>query len=1144
MRIAVDVSSILWTCLKTGKSADAIQVEHNGKTKFVNSAAHGYEFAVDSVNACLRSMQCVPRDLILVEEGLNSKRRRLNIDSGYKARSAQDKCEEEYTQFQALRTMFMDAYLGVGAIRVTQEGVEGDDVIGWLAENTEEDLVIHTFDNDLLVLHGTNKYGASVQVRIRGEIGINKYGPFDHKLITTYKALVGDSSDSVKGCPGFGKESFPKLFGAYGADGVAELQALLEAGDLSALTPLHGKCQFITKILDNEAQVLRCYQLVKIHPEWVNTVDSQLVWQGGMVTDKVADKRLHQFRQQKVLVTTDNLVEVYNFLKSKLAETPDFPFDIETSSGEESDDWMEARGTPDGVDVLGHRLTGFSLTFGRNHQYTLYVSVNHADTKNIEIEDARLLLELPFSTGKEIVIQNTSFEGVVLAGEADNGKTWMQHWENNGYRGFIPNWRDTVFEASYVNENIRLGLKERSKIHLGYTQATFEETTTLTGWVRTPAETELTDSESVESYPVLPRGGRTRQILQAGSAGEPLLVTKSYKMCELSAAHVFDYGCDDTICTSALSNLYKLVMQLEHTWEVYKKVEIAASYQHAKNFLDGKAFSLETMRQQEAADTVIYDSSWEIVKNYLTEQGWEGTVPPNYGTDISAKQIKEAYKIWHQVDASDDDDDGEVDGVEEVPQVKDPILSSRVRTPAKFLPLLVEAGADPIFVEGLKAAMQEPDSAVAFTNMIRSRFTGEPLFKVSPKQMHRLLYETMGLPIRVYNKPTPKQRKAGVRQGSAKTDALAVKYALRDASEAQQKVLNAVSLLQMVKTRRGLYYEPYPYFIHWKTGKIHSTHRQCHTNTRRAAVAEPNDQQMPKHVKIKGQEAKFRRCIVPHKKGAVVVSLDFVQQELVFIAEESQDPNMLSCYQGDNLKDMHILTALGIVKRQRPELNWSYEAFQAAVADESHELHPYAKEMRSKGKTTNFATEYGAMAEKLAMTMLIDVQEAQDYIDAREETFARVVEWKQELIAFARKHGYIRSRMGAVRHLAALLNSDDRWEASKAERQAVNYRVQGSCAEQTKLAEGLMWQAGLSYKYDAAIYGPIHDEVVASVMLDQALPFLAEMHKCMTTCYAGMGLPNRSSISIGLNFGDQIEVGEDPAGEKVKRAVEELRALI
>jgi DNA polymerase I-like protein with 3'-5' exonuclease and polymerase domains len=106
------------------------------------------------------------------------------------------------------------------------------------------------------------------------------------------------------------------------------------------------------------------------------------------------------------------------------------------------------------------------------------------------------------------------------------------------------------------------------------------------------------------------------------------------------------------------------------------------------------------------------------------------------------------------------------------------------------------------------------------------------------------------------------------------------------------------------------------------------------------------------------------------------------------------------------------------------------------------------------------------------------------------------------------------------------MRDNNPWERGRAERQAVNFKIQGSSAEQTKLAMTRFWKSDLVFKYDARFIAPIHDEVVFSVAIPDLIPFLREAHAQMVGPYADMIVPIASSISIGPNFGDQVEVGE------------------
>jgi 5'-3' exonuclease len=1199
-RLAIDMSSYLKTALLVGKDhKDGQLVEWEGEQVLVNSAEYGYENVTNMLIKTLSDTNLKPIDCLLVFEGMNSKGKRLLIDTNYKGK--RDKRPPAfYEEFNRLKTYIEEVWRGLGAIAMSQDNVEADDVLAYLAAEAEEDLIIATRDNDLGALIGVNAHGANIHMYNDGRMDIVmlKSEPFIHptKYITLFKALVGDDTDNIPGVHGFGPAMFQKMLEQYEYSGADELIQMLEAGKLDPIheianerhekgskkdKPVHP---ILAKIVEYEQDAVRSYQLAKLYPEWVTFhkphVKHHLQFRPGkhVPCPEQADSRIAHWYGYEYLVTADNFADACQMLRETLAATPDFDFDIESSTPPDSDDWLAALGDPDGVDQLGQELTGFSLTFGDNKQHTFYVSVDHKDTNNVKLRQARELLEIVFDhcylSKKDVIAHNNFFELTVIGQtEDEDGTPWMAVWADKypEYRGFIPRCLDTKLEASYVNENISRGLKFRSKTHLGYEQTSYEATTCKTGRLEDlPSGGRIKRIEQKahkETVPVIVEEERYIEDSDTPTVAEmagseviehPEIVTKQYKMRELTAEEVVSYGCDDTICTGALHRYFKLIMQLEHQWQCYLETEIDAAYQHAKNFLDGVSFSLETMREIEADDKVTFDKAWEVVRAYLMKNGWEGTVPPTYDSAITAAQIKEAYKIVVLGDGKNEieiedlggDDAGEEDDAgsraaagdgDEEETVKDAFLASRVRTPAKLAALARAEGHEVFAAMVEKCLAGESDK---FTAWVREHFSGEPLFAISNKQMCKLLYEVMKLPIRVRNKPTEKMRKEG-KDGNPKGDVLAIAYALRDADPAQKEVLESLRLMQMVKTRRSLYYSKYPYFIHWKTGKIHPTHNQCETNTRRASESKPNKQQLPKHPKIAGYESRYRETIVPHHPDAVIVSLDFDSQELRVIADYSRDENMVACYVGDNKKDMHALTGhqIAVKKKAIPEAV-DYALFAMAAKNKDHELNKVCAEYRALGKKVNFTTEFGAMAPKLAMTMLVPEAEAQTYIDAKEAMFPGVRAWKNAVIEESKRNGIVRTKGGAVRHLAFAYMSDDHWLKSKAERQAVNFKVQSSSAEMTKRAEGRMWRMGLVYKYDAVCYGPIHDEVVFSVMKKDLVQFMKDAHWCMTQPYADMEIPIESSISFGPSFGVQAEIGIKPTEDAVAKGWDEVEKIL
>lgn len=1156
-RMAFDLSSFLKTALYGGKDLESgREVEFEGKKVWVNSAYHGYDKVLSRMLEVMAEFRMKPINVLLVVEGDRSKSKRLMIDATYKAsRSASP--PESNDEFHKAKNMLVDLFLGLGAIALTQDLAEGDDTLAWLAQNVEEDLIVATFDNDLAALNGTNAYGATTTTWINGMVGVNKYGLFDFHLITAYKALVGDTSDNIKGCTGFGEKAFDKFLVEYGFDGLAELQNMLLQGSLAGIeeVALGKKDPLLTKIYEQRAQVQRSFDLARLRPEWVHTMAHPLRWQVGRVrqVEKHDDPRLKQWYGKARLVTAENFEQACEWAMEKIVQHDEVALDIETSTPDESDEWLanqKGNSRSEGVDVFGSMLTGLGITFGDNNQFTLYFSVDHADTDNITSEQMRqFVARIPQHIA--IAIQNTSFELVVLFNE------WADRQADNGFHGFLPNVLDTKIEANYVNENIKSGLKDSSLIYLGYRQQTYDETTKLTG----PADTLpkggklLSENFAYRQYAtgkMVPSADNpdelveevksevveydTGEVEEVVKGKKPVLVpvmapviesvTRQYKMNELTARHVLGYGADDPICTIALHNFYKFNMQLDHHWQVYLDVEIRPCYQHAKNFIDGVPISLEDMNEQAAADTIIYDESWAILRAYLMEKGWAGTVPPQFDAAITPAQVKQAFAIRY--------------GEE---------LGTAMRTMSKLVIWVREEKSCPAFA-ALLERMVDPEvtdpqmvimNARKFNEYVMEKFTGEPDFNDgSPIQMCRLLYEVMKLPVRVRNKATDIMRAKGIYEGNPKADALAIQYAEQDAAPELLPVIKALKLMGMVGTRRGLYYNTYPYFPHWKDGLVRSQHNQASTNTRRASTSKPNLQQLPKHPKFDGYDSKFRSIIRPHKPNAVVVSIDFDSQEMRVIGEQSRDATVLSMFIGENLTGPHSLTGLAIAKRKKPELSWSYEAFEEIRENKGHSEFVFVKSCRVLGKKLNFVAEYGAMAPKVAATLLIPEDEAQLLLDAREEMFPDVVKWKKETIAEAKKTGFVLTMKGAKRHLRDAFMSDDRFESSKAERQAVNFKVQSSSGEMTKEAEGRMWDDNLYFDFDAVCYGPVHDEVLSSVVIDQLVPFIQRKHACMVVQYAGMMVPVVGSISFGLDFYNQVEIGVEPTREAIEGGLKKM----
>lgn len=1176
MRGLVDVSSVIWTCLMAGKDTEYGKEYPNqdgSKMVFVNSADYGYENSINHLITAMDDLKLVPRQLIFVVEGKNSKADRQNLLITYKA--GRDKVEQQYTEFNRIKERLLETFLALGAQVVTQDGgVEGDDVLGYLAYSLDGEIWIISGDKDLAQCVGGDIHHYRNQQYDR-----NPFGDFPHKLVPVCIALVGDPGDKIPGAKGFGAKSFEQLHGVFGNEGLVVLEHLIKTKKLEKLEEDVGELKVLQKVIDDRDGVYLSYELGRLHTERVNTLRRPLQWTAGMVSTKPAeDKRLRKYSGVVRLITKENYSDAFDFFKKHVAHSPEIALDIETSTPEESDEWLERLGktedrTP--VDVFGSELTGMGITFGRNMQFTYYMTVDHLPEEgytNLLESDVRHMLEL-IPKSKEVVVHNAAFELPVCF--MSFGKAWAS---DPLYHGFLPNVIDTRIMSSYVDENRSAKLKSLSTNVLRYEQETYEQVTTRnyeadewdgTGKVQKSWYLNV-DGDSVTPEKSDPDEDGVSHPLTEGLTK---WVEVQHKMNELTARHVLGYGADDPICTAAISNHFRIIMEIEETWATFMEVEQFPAYVTAKAFVDGADFSLEEMRAMEKDDDTAYDKAWKTLRAYLMNIGFDGTVCPVYEV-LSPANIKEGLKLATGYD-----------------------LKTMVRTPSKLAKLIQEKCEEGEIQEFSKALLIAQAVATGdlgmFNEIVESNFEGEPQLDLgSPTQMTRLLYDYMGLPVNIINDCTQlekqnkrelaeavkrfKRRRAGhavtldqdelkLVRTKAKADDTAIDYALAFdtayTDDQARAALKAVGTMKQVTTRRNLYYKNYWNILHWKDGKIHAQANQCAAVTRRYSMSNPNLQQLPK----KGVGVRFRAGFRPHKKDAVICSIDFVAQELRLAAERSQDKNMLACYIGSSLKDIHSITASGAMKLKWgvaavKEYTETYGGGLATGPDMEYELfirlrnlnkdNPVKKmadDLRKDSKNINFAAQFGGQAAKLSDTLIMLLEDAQLFLDQRSAMFPGVDEAAVVAEEFCKKHGYALSMMGGRRHLAESINSDDKWASSRAARQAWNFEIQSSAGEMTKMAMGNLWKSGALHKFDVRFIAPIHDELVTSVHRDDALEFIKMKHAAMTGQYANMGnkndpksVPILGSISIGPNFAKQIECGDWYIPENITAALNDI----
>lgn len=250
-------------------------------------------------------------------------------------------------------------------------------------------------------------------------------------------------------------------------------------------------------------------------------------------------------------------------------------------------------------------------------------------------------------------------------------------------------------------------------------------------------------------------------------------------------------------------------------------------------------------------------------------------------------------------------------------------------------------------------------------------------------------------------------------------------------------------------------------------GKIHTSIRQI-LNTGRISSSKPNMQQLP------GSNT-YRNCFVA-PDGWVYVSADYSSQELCIIAVGSQDPVWLSALREG--KDLHSVCAELVFKER-----WvnAAESDCAYYNEDKKKCEcPQHGKLRSSVKAINFGLAYGMGPNKLADSLQITEEEAEELIADYFTVFPSIRRFLESLGNFGKRKGYIKTyppfsrirwfdewfpRMKDMRVLGSI------------ERQSKNTPIQGTAADMTKLALVLVRNKILDEKLPAKIVMTVHDQI-------------------------------------------------------------------
>ena len=217
---------------------------------------------------------------------------------------------------------------------------------------------------------------------------------------------------------------------------------------------------------------------------------------------------------------------------------------------------------------------------------------------------------------------------------------------------------------------------------------------------------------------------------------------------------------------------------------------------------------------------------------------------------------------------------------------------------------------------------------------------------------------------------------------------------------------------------------------------------------------------------------------------------------------EAPPPRCPNCG-SDRIGDLHTLTALEIYGQDAPN-------------------QPEWKQLRQNSKATNFALCYGGGGMAVIRATSCSKNEGYRIKKQFDETYRDLALWWRNQHAFAREKGYVLTAFGR-KYPVPDINHEQGGFQAKAERNAVNGPIQGSSADITKLAMGLIYKecSKRGWLDKCMMIITMHDELVFEIdgdILEEAITVISNI-----MCHNDIILAKKWPIPLTSD----VEIGHD-----------------
>ena len=343
----------------------------------------------------------------------------------------------------------------------------------------------------------------------------------------------------------------------------------------------------------------------------------------------------------------------------------------------------------------------------------------------------------------------------------------------------------------------------------------------------------------------------------------------------------------------------------------------------------------------------------------------------------------------------------------------------------------------------------------------------------SPKQLGKVLFEDLGLPVK-------KKTKSGYSTNAEVLESLRydnpiVDNVLRYRALAKLNSTYCEGLLKVIAD----------------DGRIHSSFNQTETRTGRISSTEPNLQNIPVRTEL-GREMRKFFCA---KDGWLLVDADYSQIELRVLAHISGDENMIEAFKNND--DIHAITASQVFNMP---------------------LEMVTPLMRSRAKAVNFGIVYGIGAFSLGKDIGVSMREASQYIKNYLAHYSGVDEYMKRVVERAKLDGYVETMFGRRRYLPELSTGKAMMRAF-GERVARNMPIQGTAADIIKIAMVRVDERLKRENMQARLILQVHDELIVEAPEAESEKAAKILQEEMENAVA-LSVPLTADAAIGKTWYD------------------------